>query len=216
MAKGIVWERLTRIESETLADLVKNGKEVYAAPMEIECREQLDAFGLSWDDCKTWHIGSDKVIVHLTPADKATYDMLLGDLRKKHRDEYRQKRCKIPGKQKALIRCPECNSCANCPFPEYRDKHQPDVISWDGLLESGYEQAYDEDIRQLDVKSELESVCAAIDAENPKYTRAIVLKELYGYPVKEIAQMMDDTERNIYFYISEAKRIGKQYRENNQ
>ena len=34
--------------------------------------------------------------------------------------------------------------------------------------------------------------------------------------VADIAQKLHDTERNIYYYLSEAKRIGKQYKRDNE
>ena len=226
MAKEIVWGRLTRTETETLTALVNSGTEVFAAPIEIEHKEQLETLGISWADCKTWRIGSTKVIVHLTPADKATYDMLLGDLRAKHRDAYRKKRCPIPGKLKPTILCPECNKCSECPYPEYRDRHKANSISWEGLIEDAYERNMGEDydgdptedpsFHQREVEMELEEVCKVIDAKNPLYTKAIVMKEYYGLSVDEIAKRLGTTKRNVYFYIDEAKKIGKQYKEENQ
>jgi predicted transcriptional regulator len=44
-------------------------------------------------------------------------------------------------------------------------------------------------------------------AVNPKFTQAIILKSR-GYSAREIAEMMHDTERNIYYFIAEAKKIG--------
>ena len=220
MAKQLKWERLTLKEVETLAELEKNGIEVFAAPIEIEHKEQLETLGITWADCKTWRIGSEKVIVHLTPADKATYTMLLNDLRTRHREEYRKKRCQIPGKLKPTILCPECNRCAECPYPEYRDKHKANNLSWEGLLETAYEGTdteviEDEGMRQMEIEMELEAVCKVIDAKNPLYTKAIILKEYYDLSVAEIAKRLDTTERNVYFYISEAKKIGAEYRKNN-
>ena len=55
-----------------------------------------------------------------------------------------------------------------------------------------------------------------IDAKNPKYTKAIVLKEYYGLTVSEIAKMMNETERNIYFYLAEVKKIGAKFKRDNQ
>ena len=84
MAKEIKWERLTPTEAETLSALVKSGKTVYAAPIEIEKNKedrqrQFEALNITQDDCKTWRIGSEKVIVHLTPADEATYKFLFDE-----------------------------------------------------------------------------------------------------------------------------------------
>ena len=223
MAKEIIWENLTPDEAETLTALVNSGTEVYAAPVEIEHKEPLETLGITWADCKTWRIGSTKVIVHLTPADKATYDMLLGDLRAKHRDEYRKKRCPIPGKLKPTILCPECNKCSECPYPDYRDKHRANSISWEQMTEDAYEkpetdvEAYlDPGFKQKEIEMELDAVCKVIDAKNPLYTKAIVMKEYYGLNVDEIAKRLGTTKRNVYFYISEAVKIGKQYKEENQ
>lgn len=51
-----------------------------------------------------------------------------------------------------------------------------------------------------------------MDKKNPKFAKAIVLKEFFGFSVPEIAKKLDDSERNIYYYLTEAKKIGKQYR----
>lgn len=212
MAK-IDLEDLTEEEVLTLQKLIDAGIEVYPAPLEIESKEQLKDLGLTWDQCKEWDIMTEKVTVHVSPADKATADMLLKDLRNKYRRAYRVDRCKIPGKKKALIRCPECNSCKDCPYPQYRDNRQPDNISWDGLIDTGYEEAQEnDDLHLAEIRSLLNSVSAEISSVNPKFTEAITLKEFYGYSVKEIAEIMGDTPRNIYFYIAKAKEIGEQYK----
>ena len=216
MANSIEWADLTPEEVRTLADLERRGVEIFAAPIEIEHRDQLETLGIGWSQCRTWHIGSEQVKVHLTPADEATYKLLLGDLRSRQRDEYRKKRCLIPGKLKPTIFCPECNQCSDCPYPEYRDKHQANNLSWETLIESGYEEAHqDSNIHHLEVMSELESVCKIINAKNPKYLAAIVLKEYYGLMVDEIAEKMHETKRNVYFYLSEAMKIGMKYRKDN-
>ncbi len=63
---------------------------------------------------------------------------------------------------------------------------------------------------------DFESVTKIINARKPKYLKAIVLKEFYGLSVEEIARLMDDSERNIRYYISEAVRIGRQYKQENE
>ena len=230
MATEIKWERLTPTETETLADLVKSGEEIYPAPIEIsddpELRKsQFESLGISWADCKTWYVGSKKVIVHLTPSDKTTYDLLLGDLRTKHREAFRRSRCQIPGKLKPTIPCPECNKCAACPYPQYRDQHKAKILSWEGLIEASYEKNCNEDYdgdptedpwaRQAEVRMELDDVFKAIDAKNPLFTKAIVLKEFYGFSVDEIAEKLGTTKRNVYYYLDEAKKIGREYKEDN-
>ncbi len=191
MAREIKWGRLTQTKTETLTALVNSGTEVFAAPVEIEKdpelrKMQFECLGISWADCKTWRIGSEKVIVHLTPADKATHDMLLGELRDKHRDEYRKRRCLIPGVLKPLIPCPESNRCAECPFPECQDKHRANNLSWEQMIEKAYEGndagTHEEPgYHQTEVRMELEAVCKVIDARNPLYAKAIIMKE---YPLR--------------------------------
>ena len=49
----------------------------------------------------------------------------------------------------------------------------------------------------------------------PKVNLLKPLKEYFGFSVPEIAKHLNETERNIYYYLSEAKKIGKQYRKEN-
>lgn len=212
MAKEIVWDSLTQEEARTLENLRKNGIEIYAAPIEIEHKEQLETLGITQQECRTWYIGSEKVIVHLTPADKGTYHFLLDELRTRHRKEYRSRRCQIPGKNKPLIMCPECNRCSECPYPEYRDKHKANSISWDGLIESGYEgEADNRMVEQLQAKLEYEEIRSLMDSENPIIAQVFEMKERDGYSVNEIADKLRIKTRNVYYYLSRAKAIGKKY-----
>ena len=210
MAKESKWERRTPTEAQTLKDLEISGAEIYAAPIEIEHKEQLETLGITWEECRTWYIGSEKVIIHPTPADKDTYLFLLGELRTKHRKAYRSRRCQIPGKRKSLIMCPECNRCSECPYPEYRDQHKASNISWDTL--SGYEgEANDRMLEQLQAKLEYEELRDLMNAENPIITQIFEMKECDNYSVEKIAEKLHITERNVYYYLSRAKAIGKKY-----
>ena len=212
MAKEIVWDSLTQEEAQTLENLRKNGIEIYAAPIEIEHKEQLETLGITQQECRTWYIGSEKVIVHLTPADKGTYHFLLDELRTRHRKEYRSRRCQIPGKNKPLIMCPECNRCSECPYPEYRDKHKANSISWDGLIESGYEGEADNCmVEQLQAKLEYDEIHTLMDSENPIIAQVFEMKERDGFSVSEIADRLRIKPRNVYYYLDRAKAIGKKY-----
>lgn len=216
--KEIVWDRLTPVEARTLAGLIERGEKVYAAPIEIsndykERQKQFNEMHITLADCRNWDIGCHKVLVHLTPSNEATYNYEMKKLRKKHKEAFRKGRCPIPGRQKILISCPDSNSCYNCPHPEYRDMHLSLELSWDGLVEEGFEVSCDDGtVEQVEVVEELNDVSKVIAAHDPKFLRASTLRFYYGYPVSEIAKMMDDTERNIYYYLEQAKRIGKQYR----
>lgn len=218
MAKEITWDRLTPTEAKTLADLKANGIEVYAAPIEIEKKvedrkAQFEALGITQDDCRTWRIGSEKVIVHLTPAPKHIYDFMLNELRAKHRDEYRNRRCQIPGKRKGtLIMCPECNHCRECPYPEYRDQHKARIVSRDEMLDSGYEgEADTRMIEQLDAKLQYEEIREMMNRENPLITQVFEMKERDGLSNEEIAAELGITKRQTYYLYSKALTIGQKY-----
>lgn len=203
-------ERLTAEELETLASLVRCGKTVYWAPIEIENDEQMEALGLTKAQCRTWHIGRICITIHLTPTDRETGEYLLADLRTKYRKEFREQRCLIPGERKNLIRCPECNRCADCPYPEVRDRYSAAPLSLDSLIERGYEiPTRETGFEQAELLDELRPICAAISAVNPKYLRAITLQSYFGLSVAEIAEEMQETPRNIYFYIEQARKIGR-------
>lgn len=218
MAKEFEWGRLTPEEAKTLGELNASGVEVYAAPIviekDIEARKmQFESLGISYEDCKTWHIGNEDVIVHLTPAPKHIYDFMLTELRTKHRDEYRNRRCQIPGKYKGtLIMCPECNRCAACPFPEYRDQHKARIVSRDEMIESGYEGEVDTRmVRQLDAKLQYEEIRDLMDKENPLITQVFEKKERDGLSNEEIAADLGITKRQTYYLYSKALAIGQKY-----
>lgn len=210
MAKEIKWENvpLTSDEKRTLNELRNNGKEVYAAPIEIEHSSQLESLGISWSQCRTWYIGNERITVHLTPSDEETYRFLLGELRARHRDNYRNSRCMVPGKYR-LIRCPECNSCRRCPFPEYRDQRQPTVISWDEGIESESREIAD----LYEAKVQYEEIRQLMIREDPLIAQIFEMKEGSGMTVKEIAEILQITSRQVYYYLQKAQDIGRKSRE---
>ena len=216
MATRNTWTDLTPTEARTLAELESAGVEVFEAPLEIESAKRLHDLGLTWEQCRTWYIGTKRVTIRLTPSDEKSYLFLLGELRKKHRAEYRENRCMVPGKLKPLIPCPEKNSCQNCPYPECRDNRLPN-LSWDEYVETFGDVARpDPEFQRAEDRMVIADVIRAISAQNPKFAQAILLKEYYGLSVKEVAAKLHDTERNIYYYLAEAKRIGKQYRRDSE
>ena len=93
---------------------------------------------------------------------------------------------------------------------------QAPVISWDGLVESGYELAAGASPEESAVtKSEYRSIKAVMDAEDPRIAKAFEMKKLFGYSVKEIAVALDLSEARIYQLVSQAKAIGREYRQKN-
>ena len=192
-----------------------DGAILYDAPIQIRDQADLDNYHISWRDCRTLSFhGSERVTVYFMAVEsKALAEYMWANLDTEHSRGYASVRCMIPGKRKAYIKCPDTNSCANCPHKG--DKQAP-VISWDGLVESGYELAAGASPEESAVtKSEYRSIKAVMDAEDPRIAEAFEMKELFGYSVKEIAVALDLSEARIYQLVSRAKAIGREYRQKN-
>ena len=199
-------------EIEQATQFVKDGCVNYYAPIEIEHSGQLETLNITWNDCRTWHIGSERVTVYLCPADEATYRFLLGELRRKHRNGYRAGRCMVEGKLKPLIRCPESNKCSACPYGRKPEDREANIISWDGLIESGYEgEADNRMVEQLQAKLEYDEIRTLMDSKNPIIAQVFEMKERDGFSVSEIADRLHIKPRNVYYYLDRAKAIGKKY-----
>lgn len=199
-------------EIEQATQFVKDGCVNYYAPIEIEHSGQLETLNITWNDCRTWHIGSERVTVYLCPADEATYRFLLGELRRKHRNGYRAVRCMVEGKLKPLIRCPESNKCSACPYGRKPEDREANIISWDGLIESGYEgEADNRMVEQLQAKLEYDEIRTLMDSENPIIAQVFEMKERDVFSVSEIADRLHIKPRNVYYYLDRAKAIGKKY-----
>ena len=114
----------------------------------------------------------------------------------------------VPGKYR-LIRCPECNSCRRCPFPEYRDQRQPTVISWDEGIESESREIAD----LYEAKVQYEEIRQLMIREDPLIAQIFEMKEGSGMTVKEIAEILQITNRQVYYYQQKAQDIGRKYKE---
>lgn len=206
-------ERFTPEELQTLTRLIHSGTPVFLAPIEIENEDQFEALHITQEHCRTWSIGSEKVLVHLTPTDEPTYRYLLNELRSKHRQGYRSVRCMIPGKQKVLIRCPDTNKCSACPFGRKPEDRDPNVISWDELADAGVEpEGHDRTVERLHAKLEYDEIRRRMIAEDPKIALAFEMKERDGMGVAEIANALGVTDRQVYYLLQKARSIGTAYK----
>ena len=192
-----------------------DGTILYDAPIQIRDQEDLDNYHISWRDCRTLNFhGSERLTVYFMAVEsRALAEYMWASLDTQHSRGFASTRCWIPGKRKPFIRCPDTISCANCPHKE--DKQAP-VISWDGLVESGYEAAAGASPEENAVaKSEYRSIKAVMDAEDPRISKAFEMKELLGFTVKEIATELHISEPRVYQLVARAKAIGREYRQNN-
>lgn len=192
-----------------------NGELLFDCPIVIRGQADLDNYNISWKDCKTLNFrGSEKVTVFFMKVEsRSLAEFMWASLDTQHSRGYASVRCMIPGKRKAYIRCPDTNKCSSCP---HKDSKQAPVISWDELIETGYEPAAAASPEEHSVtKSEYESIKSVMDSEDPHIAQAFEMKELLGYSVKEIAAALDLSEPRIYQLVARAKAIGREYRQKN-
>ena len=173
-----------------------DGTIFYDAPIQIRDQEDLENYHISWGDCRTLNFhGSERVTVYFMKVEsRSLAEYMWASLDTEHSRGYASVRCMIPGKRKAYIKCPDTNSCANCPHKG--DKQAPPEES-------------------AVTKSEYRSIKSVMDAEDPHIAQAFEMKELLGYSVREIAAALDLSEPRIYQLVARAKAIGREYRQKN-
>ena len=68
---------------------------------------------------------------------------------------------------------------------------------------------------QVEAKLLYESIKAVMDTEDTRIAKALEMKVLLGFSVKEIAAELGVSEPRTYQLLSRGKEIGKEYRANN-
>ncbi len=66
----------------TIKRMIKAGEPIYLAPIKIEFDEQLETLQTTKEHCRTWRIGSEKILVKLTPTNEGLYDAMVNMLRR--------------------------------------------------------------------------------------------------------------------------------------
>ena len=195
-----------------------NGEILYDCPIEIKDQADLNNYGITDEDCRFLNFnGSQKMRVYFykTP-DRAFAESQWEYINNLHSSGYFSVRCMVPGKRKAFVKCRDTNKCSACPYGRTPETKQAPVISWDGLLETGWEPDVSESVEhQVMAKLEYQAIRTLMDAEDPRIALAFEAKVLYVDSVKEIAVDLDVSEPRVYQLINRAKAIGKQYRKDN-
>ena len=200
-------------ELETVRRLLSEGKRVWMAPVVIDEDEQLETLYASRSRCRTWRTGPEKRLVYLTPADEATFMFLKLGIDSQRKREERNRRCLIRGTRNDYIRCPECNHCDQCPFGLNGEARTGRTVSRDLLMETELETAVCWDTPEdIILRQEmLSEIRERMQEKNERILQAYVMKMEQGYDVQEVAEAMGETSRNVYYFLSEAKRICREY-----
>lgn len=196
----------------------ENGEILYDAPIEIQDQDDMKNYGITDKDCRYIHFGSSqkmRVFFYKT-TNRQFAESQWEYINNLHSTGYFNSRCMVPGKRKAYVRCRDTNKCTNCPYDMTPEKRQAAVVSWDGLVETGWEPVPAESVEhQVLAKIEYEEIRARMDAEDKKIALAFEAKELLGDSVRKIAQDLGVSEPRVYQLIARAKAIGKEYRKEN-
>ena len=195
----------------------ENGETLYDAPIEIKDKADMDNYGITIEDCRYLHFGaSEKIRVYFfKTSNRAFAEYQWEHINNMHSSGYYSTRCMVPGQRKAFVRCKDTNKCSDCPYGRTPETKQASLVSWDELLESGYEPETTDSVeRQVMAKMEYAAIRALMDAEDPRIARALEAKVLLGDPVTKIAADLGVSEPWVYQLIKRAKEIGKKYRMN--
>ncbi len=217
MANEFNWvNHLSPAESETYAELVNNGIKVYPAPITIKGGEHINMLGITRADCMNQWIGPRKFLVHLSPVSKEVHDAMYEGERTEYRREARSNRCMVTGKRGRPIRCPEGNKCAQCPYPEVAERHLPNTLSWEGLIDDeGNERPSPEDVfQQIADRDETDRILDQLYYADPELVE-MVRMAADGLSRKQIAEQMNIPLITVYKRFERIARIGNQYREDN-
>ena len=194
----------------------ENGETLFFAPVRVRNESDLKTFMVDKTARWTLPFGHSalkyKVLYFMTESEEMSEDFWM-KINSEHSQENRMKRCLVPGKRRPLIPCPECNSCAKCPYPEYRDKHEMQEVVFDDEIKVQRTRSTESpDYHKLEVKWKIQGACKMMDEQNPLFAKAIILKEYNGYTVPEIAEILHCTEYDVRYYLRRAIEIGKEFK----
>lgn len=195
----------------------ENGETLYDAPIEIKDKADMDNYGITIEDCRYLYFGSSQriLVYFFKTTNRAFAEDQWEYINNAHSRGYNSTRCMVPGQRKAFVRCKDTNKCSDCPYGRTPETKQASLVSWDELLESGYEPETADSVEtQVMAKMEYAAIRALMDAEDPKIARALEARVLLGDPVTKIAADLGVSEPWVYQLLRRAKEIGKKYRMN--
>lgn len=194
----------------------ENGETLYDAPIIIESDDDLKCYGITAADCKTVKFGSsDPTRVWFFKTDNLQFandQWALLDTR--HSRGYATSRCMVPGKQKAYILCPDTIKCAQCPWGIKPEDKQTRTISWDRLIESGYEPAMGVPVeKQVLDKIEMEEFEQLMKAEDSRIWMAFAMKRFKNESAQAISKELKVSVPRVYQLLDKAYEIIRQNKE---
>ena len=192
----------------------ENGDLMYDAPIVIQNQDDMKNYGITDKDCRYLHFGtSQKMRVYFfKTTNRAFAEYQWEYINNLHSNSYFSTRCMVPGRRKAYVKCKDTNKCSACPYGRTPDIKQAAEVSWDGMIDTGFEPAATDSVEgQVIAKATYEELREYMDVEDPRIAQAFEAKELLGASVKQIAKELGISEPRVYQLIARAKAIGKEY-----
>lgn len=196
----------------------EDGTILYDMPVEAATIQNLKDFDATPDDFVTIKFGGTdgiRVLFVKTPnRELAEYQWSY--LTEQHNEKVRAARCMVPGKHGGWVICHKDNDCRHCPFGKKPEQKTRNTISWDRLIEKGYEPEMTVPVEtQVIRKIDLENLQARMDDEDKRLWQALWRKEIYGDSVSEIASDLGLSDQMVYKLVQHAKEIAREYRREN-
>ncbi len=185
------------------------GKQVYNAPIRIVDRKDLKNYGITWKDCESFYIGGIEAmnVYMYETEDPMLADCFWKEINVEHHRNCRGTRCIVPGKQKPLIVCPECNKCSNCPFGRQPEERQPRVIDYE--VPEDLMNNNDDFSTMNEAESEMiyEELIAAMRRKDPLIAEVFIRYHTYDCDAPEIAAELWIDKRKVYYLKQQAEQI---------
>ena len=196
----------------------ENGVVLYDMPIEADTIKNLEDFGATPDDFVTIKLGGiDRVrVLFVKTPNRELAEYQWSYLTEEHNRKMRESRCMVPGKWGGWVICNKNNDCRHCPFGKKPEEKQCNTVSWNALIEKGYEPETGVPVEtQVIRKIEMEEVRAMMDAKDPRIWKAFSMKEIFGESVDTIKDELGVSAARVYQLVAEAHTIGRQYRKDN-
>lgn len=159
--------------------------------------EVIRDFGIMPEDVTWRRIGNRKCRVVMVDASEEEYKAYMAPIWAEIKQEDRDGRCMVKGKNGRLIRCPESNRCEECKHFSEASRERNKTASLSVLMDEGTEPivegTFEEDVIYETILEDLISMLTEI---KPKYGR--IFRLLYdGATQQEMADELGIKQRTV-------------------
>ena len=185
------------------------GKQVYNAPIRIVDRKDLKNYGITWKDCESFYVGGIEAmnVYMYETEDPMLADCFWKEINVEHHRNCRGTRCIVPGKQKPLIVCPECNKCSNCPYGRKPEDRQPRVIDYEVPEDLMNNNDDFSTMNQAESEMIYDELIAAMRRKDPLIAEVFIRYHTYDCDAPEIAAELGIDKRKVYYLKQQAEQI---------